>query len=379
MVGGAGALLVLVFACTGYYIAEKKILVPLEKLRAVVQRIGKSAKLGDSSAEQAALAESKYPALAHLGTIRTKDELQDLAREFDFMARRVLSYHENLEAEIAAKTAETQRDLDMAREFQEALMPRSYPTIPSEPTDDDALTLRFHHVYRSASTVGGDFFDVIKLSDHSVGVFIADVMGHGARSALVTAILRTLIQDFALGAPGPAKFLEVINHHFHEIVRANNELIFVSAFYLVLDTRSAEVRYASAGHPSPFFADRSRRKVAPLIESVRNNPALGLFDASTYEEHAKAIIPGDLFMLVTDGELEAEDASGRQFGLGRLRDVVLKNLDLPARALNEAVLSRITGFLGDHPLPDDICLVTVEVATAKTVSERTAELIRAEV
>lgn len=374
-VGGAGALLVLGFVWIGYYIAEKKILVPLDKLRAVVQRIGKSAKVEDFSAGQAELAEWKHPVLKQLATIQTKDELQDLATEFDFMARRVLTYHENLEAEIAAKTAETQRDLDMAREFQEALMPTSYPPIPSSPVDNGNLALRFHHVYRPASTVGGDFFDVIKLSDHSVGVFIADVMGHGARSALVTAILRTLIQDFALGAPGPAKFLEVINHHFHEIVRANTELIFVSAFYLVLDTRTAGARYAAAGHPSPFFADRSRRKVAPLIENIRNNPALGLFGTSTYEEHAKDIIPGDLFMLFTDGAFEAEDSAGEEFGLERLREVVLQNLDLPAQELNEAVLTEIGEFLGTDPLPDDICLVTVEVESTKTAVSAVAESV----
>ena len=127
------------------------------------------------------------------------------------MAVRVLRYHEQLEEEIAFKTAEIQRDLQFAREFQEALMPRSYPQVPTEP-GAAPLALGFHHVYRPASSVGGDFFDVLKLDDYRAGVFIADVMGHGARSALVTAILRTLLHDLSRWADDPAQLLELIPH-----------------------------------------------------------------------------------------------------------------------------------------------------------------------
>ena len=60
--------------------------------------------------------------------------------------------------------------------------------------EEGRFTLNFHHIYRAAMSVSGDFFDVIKLNDQCAGVLIADVMGHGTRSALVTAILRTLLQ-----------------------------------------------------------------------------------------------------------------------------------------------------------------------------------------
>jgi sigma-B regulation protein RsbU (phosphoserine phosphatase) len=363
LVTGFGIYLVAVFACAGYYIAGKKILDPLERLRAVVQRVGASAKLDSASEIEPVQSGRRHRWVTQLEKIRTKDELEELAREFAWMARRVLTYHQRLEQQIAEKTAETQRDLDMAREFQEALMPREYPRVPT-PGCNDALELKFHHVYQAASTVGGDFFDMVKLSDHRVGVFIADVMGHGARSALVTAILRTLIQDFVHDTNDPAVFLEILNRHFHEIVRQSKEFIFVSAFYLVIDTRMEEVRFASAGHPSPLFADRERRRVTPLIEDLKNNPALGLFPSSTYEQHVKGIIPGDIFLLFTDGAYEVTNPDEKEFGLDRVRKVVAKHLSESSVEINRAIVDAINEFLGQSSPPDDICLVSVEVMAA---------------
>ncbi len=364
LISGLGIYLIGMFACVGYYIAGKKILDPLERLRSVVKRVGASAKLDSRAEIEPAQSERRHPWVTQLERIRTKDELEELAKEFAWMARRVLTYHQRLEHQIAEKTAETQRDLDMAREFQEALMPHDYPKVPT-PGCNDALELKFHHVYKAASTVGGDFFDLVKLSDHSAGVFIADVMGHGARSALVTAILRTLIQDFVHDTSEPAAFLETINRHFHEIVKQSKEFIFVSAFYLLIDTRSEEVRFASAGHPSPLFADRERRTVTPLFEGLRDNPALGLFPSSSYEQHAKGIIPGDIFFLFTDGAYEVNNPEGKEFGLAGVRKVIGNHLLGSSVEIDRAIVDAITEFLGQSSPPDDICLVSVEVMAAE--------------
>src|SRR5206468_11145716 len=126
---------------------------------------------------------------------------------------------------LSLKTGEIQRDLQIAREFQEALLPRSYPDVPAEGVHG-ALTLGFYHVYEPAASVCGDFFDVFKVSEGRAGVFIADVMGHGARSALVTAILRTLLQDLAEHGDDPARLLEEVNHHFFGILHGTGQFLF---------------------------------------------------------------------------------------------------------------------------------------------------------
>ena len=86
-------------------------------------------------------------------------------------------------------------------------------------------------------SVSGDFFDVIKLNDHCAGVLIADVMGHGTRSALVTAILRTLLQGLAKTGEDPGLFLSLLNSNFYDTMKRTDQLIFVSACLVVFDAR----------------------------------------------------------------------------------------------------------------------------------------------
>lgn len=364
ILGGAGTLLVASCMFVGYSIAGRKIIDPIEKLRTAAHSVASSAKLDHSAANFSEVPADRATSavLDQIEKIHTGDEIEELSHEFSYMATRVLSYHKQLETEIALKTAEIQGDLQVAKEFQEALMPHHYPVIPASPAPG-ALRLHFHHVYKAASTVGGDFFDVLKLADNRAGIFIADVMGHGTRSALVTAILRTLVQESAFEIKDPAHFLKILNRHFHAIVRQSGEFLFASAFYLIIDTDKAMASYASAGHPSPFFAERCRRKVSPLFEDLRNNPALGLFADSTYIRRSKAITDGDIFVLFTDGVFEAANIRGEEFGQERLRASIAAHIDGQMSDITKAIVSEVNEFVSLATLPDDLCVVAVEITT----------------
>ena len=363
MLSLSGAAIILLFSLAGLYIATRKIIGPMEVLRNAVKTIAESARL-NSGVDQEDVhtgSPAARAALAEVQRIDTDDEIEDLARDFASMARRVLRYHEQLEEELAAKTSEIQQDLQFAREFQEALMPRHYPQVACAHARH-TLALNFHHVYQPASSVGGDFFDVLKLSDKRAGIFIADVMGHGARSALVTAILRTLLQDLANHGNDPARFLALINQHFADITAQSNQLVFVSAFYLIVDTEKSIATYASAGHPSPYLADRSQGTVTALIESLKDNPALGLFPDSHYTNFTSFIKPDDVFILYTDGIFEATSPGGEEFGLPRVRQAIENNLAQDLPHICHALLEELNDFTETQSLPDDICIVGVEVA-----------------
>ncbi len=313
----AGGALVMGFGGIGFWIAQRKIVAPVRLLRGAAGAV--AANVRPSGANPNPLLEREAQEhLQGLAKVDTRDELEALAGDFRLMGERVLSYQRQLEEDIAAKTAAIRQDLDMAREFQEALMPSSYPAVP-EGNDGGRLSLFFHHVYRPASSVGGDFFDVLKLSDHQAGVFIADVMGHGARSALITAILRTLLQTYARQAQDPALLLALVNRQFQELTQQTQQTMFVTAFYMVADTLKQTIQCASAGHPSPLLARRSARTVEALIPPPKDNPALGLFHSSEYTTFTRSMEPGDLVVLFTDGVLEAASPAGEEFGAVRLR------------------------------------------------------------
>src|SRR5215472_16064182 len=94
-------------------------------------------------------------------------------------------------AELREKNAQLESDFSMAREIQQIFLPDQYPTFPHSAAPEESQ-LRFSHRYISAAAVGGDFFDIFAITDTTAGVFICDVMGHGMRAALITAIMRGL-------------------------------------------------------------------------------------------------------------------------------------------------------------------------------------------
>jgi len=356
-----GILLVGIFAWIGYAIASRKIIQPITKLRLASEAVSQTVRVEEQpkrhSKQQAALESSML--LEEVRSIQTKDEIEELAREFAFMGQRILSYQEKLESEIALKTDEIERDLDFAREFQVKLMPQKYPHLQS-PVKNDMLGLDFYHIYKPASSVSGDFFDVLKISDSVVGIFIADVMGHGVRSALVTAILTTLMHNIKSYANQPAEFLQLLNSHFYKIIDNSGVLIFASAFYLVLDLENKTARYASAGHPSPLLVDRCGGKVTQLTPQLTNNPALGLFPESDYQTFSRATNPHDLFLMFTDGVFECSDSNGVEFGQARLKQLVEANQSTDLHTLMALIASTIKQYSEPHGLDDDICLVGVE-------------------
>ncbi len=359
-----GLLLLSTFLILGVMISQRKLVTPLLLLRGATAGLASTAQLEEEGAARAAQEKARQM-VAQLQSINTHDEIQELAEDFATMSQRVLSYHEQLERELNAKTGEIQRDLQIAREFQESLLPREYPEVPAEGLQN-ALSLSFHHVYQPATSVCGDFFDVFKVSEGRAGVFIADVMGHGARSALVTAILRTLLQDLAGHDDNPAHILEQINRHFSGILRGTGQFVFASAFCMVIDTVEHRVDFASAGHPAPLVIDRENNHVEPLLpenfrDDEHSNAALGVDSESTYTRHTRDLRPGDAFFLFTDGVIEAPAPDKEEFGTEQLCDTLLRQINQPIARICRAVCEGVNEWMAGAPSPDDICVIGVEI------------------
>lgn len=377
--GLSGLALLSAFLLGGLIVAQRMLVGPLGLLRGAAKSLANTAQLKNESSARAAQSKT-HAMVAQLETIRTRDEIEDLARDFGTMARRVLGYHEQLETELRAQTSEIQRDLQMAREFQESLLPREYPDV--SPSDlHGALNLSFHHVYLPAASVCGDFFDVFKVSEGRAGVFIADVMGHGARSALVTAILRTLLQDVAQNGDNPARLLEDVNRHFFKIMRDSGQFVFASAFYMVIDTVNKNVEFACAGHPAPISIDRTSYIVKPLLtedfsDPEHSNAALGVDGDSTYTNHSRQVRAGAAFLLFTDGVSEAPGPDKEEFGVERLCHSLRRQLPRPIARLCRGVCEDIHEWMDGVPSPDDICLVGVELNPPPTLAGVETEALK---
>jgi serine phosphatase RsbU (regulator of sigma subunit) len=265
-------------------------------------------------------------------------------------------------AELREKNAQLESDFNMAREIQQIFLPDQYPTFPHSVAPEDS-SLKFSHRYISAQAVGGDFFDIFAITDSAAGVFVCDVMGHGMRAALITAIMRGLIEELMPVAADAGKFLTEINRSLRAILRRTREPFLATAFYAVADASAGELRFANAGHPSPFRLQRDSNEVHTLREyDPRHGPALGLFEKTDYPTCKCPFAPDDLVFLFTDGIYETTNADGEEFGQERLLQAVRKRIQKPAERLFEELLAESQKFSGSAEFEDDVCLVGVEAA-----------------
>ena len=270
--------------------------------------------------------------------------------------------------ELRSKNAQLEADFNMAREVQEAFLPQQYPTFPKSAVPEESA-LRFSHRYLPAATVGGDFFDILPIADVAAGIFICDVMGHGMRAALLTAIMRGLVEELMPLAADPGEFLTGINRSLHAILGRMREPFWATAFYGVVDVAGAELRFANAGHPSPLLVQRSAGTVESLkSRDPRHGPALGLFDKAVYPTCQVSVAVNDLLLLFTDGLYEVDNPAHEEYGQERLVTAVRQRVRLPAERLFDELLADVRRFSAskEKQFEDDVCLVAVEIARLET-------------
>lgn len=286
-------------------------------------------------------------------------EASPLQRQLQKWLRDLL---QNLQDEHISQTYEMQRDLNLARDFQRAYIDRTYPKIPAVHVEG-RLRLDFYHHYEPALALGGDFYNILSLSADSAGVFIADVMGHGTRSALITAIIRTLIDDLTPQGRNARHFITEMNKLFCGLLKSVPNPLFASAFYFVADTTARVATFSSAGHPAPFHVRRSVGRVTRLEVPMPRGVALGLLPNETYTGGYCRLIDGDVFLFFTDGVYEARDVHGEEFGIARMEQALRELMYKSAKEIVEGLMDAISHFVGYEPLSDDICVVAVEVTT----------------
>ncbi len=360
-----GLLLLIIFATSAIYLADRHLIGPLQLMRkatdAILGRINtRGIAAGARAPREATMAHERAQKLIErVEQIRSGDELEQLAQGFGIMSRRILNYHEQLETELEERSQEYAIDLRMAREFQQAFLSREMLRSFSD-NGAASLALRFDHIYKPALSIGGDFYDVKQINEHCVGVFIADVMGHGLRSALITTVMRTLLENLSPQQLRPAEMMREVNRQFYHLMPQSSAQIFATAFYLMVDVRAETVAFSSAGHFSPIILNRHEGSIEPLASDADIQPALGLLQDSIYTERSRLLKDQDLILLFTDGVTEATDINNQEYGVQRLIEVLKDNIERSAPEINRAILSSLHQHMDTVVSPDDICLITIE-------------------
>jgi len=267
---------------------------------------------------------------------------------------------EKQQQEITHKNQQIEADLRMSRELQRALLPGQYPVFPPE-AEPSASALRFHHRYHPYGIVGGDFFHITRVSEMTAGIFIADVMGHGVRSAIVTAMLRALLEELAPIVTDPGELLTNLNGELAKILgQVGNDVMFATGLYLLIDGANGLARHATAAHPLPLHV-RCDAGIAEILHHPQPGTVLGVFEDAVFLTHEKPVAPADSIILFTDGLFEVEDSKGAEFGIQGLLDAVGRRIRRPTGDILEALLSDALQFSATNQFSDDVCVVAVDL------------------
>jgi serine phosphatase RsbU (regulator of sigma subunit) len=246
------------------------------------------------------------------------------------------------------KLAALQQELDTARTIQHLLVPRIFPPFP-ERTEFD-----LHAQMTSARAVGGDFFDFFLVDEDHIGVVIGDVSGKGIPAALYMALTRMQVKTTAIQGMSPAACFLDVNR---VLVRERVNAMFATCFYGLLNLRTGELRYCSAGHNPPYIVRADRRVVEPLSE-VGGIP-LGLFDGMGYLDSIAHLHPGDALFLYTDGVSEAQNIAEDDFSDDRVIASLTHSPATTCRELIADMTHQVAAFTNGAPQSDDITMLTL--------------------
>jgi sigma-B regulation protein RsbU (phosphoserine phosphatase) len=261
------------------------------------------------------------------------------------------------EEEIRRRTAEMEADVRMARQVQEAFLSRPLPVFPPHATAATPA-LHFAHRYLPTSSLGGDFFDLIAIGPDKCGVLVCDVMGHGVRAGLLTALVRGVVGEVGRHTDDPAAVLAELNRSLMPVVEQTGQPVFATAFYGVIDLKQRRIAYANAGHPPPLIA-RTGSAAIQRLAPEDPEPATGLLAEFGYSRLECEFAPGDLLLGFTDGITEAADNSGRLFGEDQIRALLTTAPSLEAESVCHALMQSVGAHHGGSTFEDDVCVVAV--------------------
>lgn len=267
-----------------------------------------------------------------------RDEVGDVAEAFNAM---VPQLREN----IAVK-----QSLAIASEVQQKLLPSAPPVV-------DGLDIAGRSVY--CDDTGGDYFDYLTLPQAGfgprLGVAVGDVTGHGIPSALTMTTVRALLRAKAHESSSLSTVMNDVNVHLSEDSTGGR---FVTLIYLVIEPRTRNVKWVSAGHDPVIVYEPVQQKFTEL--SGEDIP-LGVEGNWHYREGQRDTwCDGAIMVIGTDGVWEARNPQGAMFGKDQLRDVIKRHAHRSAESICEAVSQALNAFRGDTAFRDDVTLVVIK-------------------
>lgn len=317
---------------------------------AVISRMTKP--LEDFSEAAREIAKGNFD--VNLPEIQDKNELHDLRQALMSMGTSIKEYTSQLE-ESTVKKASMERELNIARNIQMSMIPKTFPPYPHI---DGCVDL--YASLTPAQAVGGDLYD-FQLCGDNLFYCIGDVSGKGVPASLLMAITRSLFRNSAQEDKTPAQIAGLINDSLSE----NNEMsMFVTMFIARYNIRTGDLSICNCGHNPPAtngeISDMTTMTVMPgdkfhYMKYVPTNIAVGVFPKFQFKEVHMKVSPGITMLLYTDGITEAENNAKEQYGEPKLLDLLdSMGTDATSQQIISTITASVAQFADGAPQSDDI-------------------------
>lgn len=248
-------------------------------------------------------------------------------------------------AEISSKKAAVESELKMGTSIQVNMLPHNFPKSDS---------VELYATMTPAKEVGGDFYDFFFIDKNHLAIVIADVSGKGVPAALFMVIAKTLIKDHAQLGLSPVDVFNKVNKNLCESEEDN---MFVTAWFGIIDLTTGQMDYVNAGHNPPIFC-KSGEQFEYLRSSKKRLP-LAAIDSICYTQESITFKPGDQLFLYTDGVTEATNADYNFYGEDRLLEFVNNHQNTELKEFLQLMKSDIDKFAGTSPQADDITMMLI--------------------
>lgn len=274
------------------------------------------------------------------------EEVRNLMNAFNKMTRDLQMRMQELRYTTTVKER-FEGELNAARSIQMSLVPKHFPAFPGR------KEFQVHALLRPAREIGGDLYDFYFLDDDWLCFLIGDVSGKGVPAALFMAVTKTLLKASSSRREPMANMIAHVND---ELCEQTDSGMFVSVLYAHLNTRTGELEFCNAGHPTPYLIDVDH-KTRPLTGA--KDVALGAMSALDYHTTCAQLQPGDTLFIYTDGVTEALDRGDRFYSNARLECVLNDLGTLEVEKITRGVVRDVRTFCGEREQSDDISVMAL--------------------
>ena len=281
--------------------------------------------------------------------IKTGDELEHLSICFNAMTDELQTYMKNL-TKITAEKERISTELNVAKDIQLSMLPHDFNFGRND--------FEIYATTNAAKSVGGDFYDFYLLDENHLVITIADVSGKGIPASLFMVISKTVLKNFATFANAPDDYAAVVSCANNQLCQGNDEMMFVTVFFGVLEISTGKFIYVNGGHNPPIIYHAENNSCEYL--SVKKNFVLGGMEDVPYSQQEITLEKGDLIFTYTDGVNEAMNEQNEEYTSERLLNFMNStNCKADLKSLLAAVKADVAKHVGAAEQSDDITMLAL--------------------